>query len=82
MYPAKFGFDTGAAPSCANDFVVFPVNIAGSESQPNIAAFNNLYSGGTSGTPAGLCGSRPIVAGDNRSSVTTLSSRIHGHIYE
>src|SRR5579862_5868660 len=29
MYPAKFSFDPGAAPSCANDYVVFGVNVAG-----------------------------------------------------
>jgi hypothetical protein len=74
MYPAKFGFSPIAAPSCASDFVVFPVNIAGSATQPNIVAFNNLYSGGTAIAPTGLCGSRTVVAGDNRSSATTLWS--------
>jgi hypothetical protein len=74
MYPAKFGFDTNAAPDCTNDFVVFPVNLAGSAIQPNLVAFNNLYSGGTSITPTGLCGSRTVVSGDNRSSATTLWS--------
>jgi len=39
MYPAKFTFDVTVAPSCANDFVVFPVNAAGSAAQPNIVAF-------------------------------------------
>ena len=71
MYPAKFGFDPSAAADCTNDFVVFPVNIAGSSTQPNIVAFDNLYSGGTSGSPTGLCGSRAVVAGDDRSSATT-----------
>ena len=73
MYPAKFGFDTTATPLCT-DFVVFPVNIIGSSTQPNLVAFNNLYSGGTSIAPAGLCGSRTLVPGDNRSSATTLWS--------
>src|SRR5271170_6482611 len=40
QFPAKFSFDTTAAPSCANDFVVFPVNVGGSATQPNIVAFN------------------------------------------
>jgi hypothetical protein len=53
MYPAKFSFDVNATPSCANDFVVFPVNAAGSAAQANIVAFNNLYSG-TAGTN-GIC---------------------------
>ena len=30
MYPAKFSFNPHATPSCANDFVVFPVNAVGS----------------------------------------------------
>jgi hypothetical protein len=42
--------------------------------QPNIVGFNNLYSGGTSLTPTGLCGSRASVAGDDRSSATTMWS--------
>jgi hypothetical protein len=53
MYPAKFTFDVTVAPSCANDFVVFPVNAAGSGTQANIVAFNNLYSGTTGGN--GFC---------------------------
>ncbi len=53
MYPAKFSFDVTAAPSCANDFVVFPIAANGSATQPNIVAFNNLYSG-TAGA-AGIC---------------------------
>jgi hypothetical protein len=73
MYPAKFGFDTTAAALCT-DFVVFPVNIAGSATQPNLVAFNNLYSGGTSIAPTGLCGSRAVVSGDDRSSATTFWS--------
>jgi hypothetical protein len=74
MSPAQFVFDPNAAPACTNDFVVFPVNIAGSATQPNLVAFNNLYSGGTSLAPTGLCGSRSVVSGDNRSSATTLWS--------
>ena len=145
MYPAKFGFDPTAVPSCSADFVVFPVNATGVSfvtalgnvtsgsttvaitsgtitpsdvgrritgsgipandtiatvtgnpatsvtlvtaatatlaadalllpGQPNIVAFNNLYSGGTSGAPTGLCGSRTVVSGDDRSSATALWS--------
>jgi hypothetical protein len=53
MYPAKFSFDVNATPSCANDFIVYPVNVNGSATQPNIVAFHNLYSGTAGGT--GLC---------------------------
>jgi hypothetical protein len=53
-YPAKYGFNVNAAPSCANDFVVFPTNKVGSGTQATIIAFNNLYSG--QGTTSGLCG--------------------------
>jgi hypothetical protein len=73
MYPAKFTFSP-SGPDCSIDFVVYPVNVAGSTIQPNIVAFNNLYSGGTSGTPTGLCGSRTVVSGDDRSLATTLWS--------
>ena len=49
MYPAKFTFDITAAPSCTNDYIVYPVNTAGSVTQANLVAFNNLYSGTASG---------------------------------
>ena len=39
MYPAKFGFDPNALPSCPNDFVVFPVNVAG---LPVVVATGNI----------------------------------------
>ncbi len=45
MFPAKYGFDTTATPSCTNDYVVFALNVAGSATQANVIAFNNLYSG-------------------------------------
>jgi hypothetical protein len=58
MFPAKYSFDPGAAPSCANDFVVFPLNHVGvTGGQANLVAFNNLYAG----SPAGLCGAAPTV---------------------
>jgi hypothetical protein len=55
VYPAKFSFDTTAAPNCNSDFVVFPTNLVGVKSgQASIVAYNKLYSG----TPAAssLCG--------------------------
>ena len=57
MYPAKFSFDVTAAPSCANDFVVFPIAANGSATQPNLVAFNNLYSGTAGGN--GICNRTP-----------------------
>ncbi|HEX4002663.1 MAG TPA: hypothetical protein VHX36_08445 [Candidatus Acidoferrales bacterium] len=53
MYPAKYGFDSTAAPNCTSDYIVFPVDATGSGTQPNIVAFNYLYSG-TSGA-TGIC---------------------------
>jgi len=61
MYPAKYTFDVTAAPSCAKDFVVFPVNAVGSATQANIVAFNNLYSGTAGGN--GIC-NRTVTAND------------------
>lgn len=48
VYPAKFSFDTTAAPDCTNDYVVFPTNLVGSSTKASIIAYNKLYSG----TPA------------------------------
>jgi hypothetical protein len=57
MFPAKYSFDPGAPPSCANDYVVMGLNVAGSSGhQANLVAFNNLYAG-----PGGLCGAAPTV---------------------
>ncbi len=62
MYPAKFTFDITAAPSCANDYIVYPVNTAGSATQANLVAFNNLYSGTAGGT--GICNRTPVTNDD------------------
>lgn len=50
MYPAKYTFSPTAAPSCANDYVLFPINNAGSVLQANILGVNNLYAGTCTGT--------------------------------
>lgn len=71
MYPAKFGFDVTAAPSCANDFVVFPINAPGGSGQPNIVAFNYLYSGTAGAT--GIC-NRTATASDTGVSAKVLWS--------
>src|SRR5712675_875712 len=53
MYPAKF----------TTDFIVYPVNVLGSSTQPNIVGFNNLYSGTAGGN--GLCNRVTPPAGDD-----------------
>jgi len=53
MFPVKFSLDPSAPPSCANDFVVFGLAVAGvTGGQANLVAYNNLYSGTN---PAGIC---------------------------
>lgn len=60
MFPAKFSFDAGSgsltAANCANDFLVYALNVAGSASQPNLVRFNNIYAG-----TGGFCGASPTV---------------------
>jgi hypothetical protein len=84
MYPAKFTFDVTASPTCIittagatpppPDFAVFPVNIAASSSQPNIVAFEDLYSGST--PTNGVCNTqRPsYFTGDTTTSAATFWS--------
>jgi hypothetical protein len=78
MYPAKFTFNIGAAPTCTAvspavpDYAVFPVNVAGSGTQPNIVAFDNLYSGTTPSN--GVCNRASPPPGDNGTSATTFWS--------
>jgi hypothetical protein len=72
MYPAKFTFDVNATANCATDFIVYPVNVAGSGTQPNIVAFNNLYSGTT--PTAGICNRTPVGGVDDGVSATTFWS--------
>jgi hypothetical protein len=74
QFPAKYNFNVNAAPDCTNDFVVYPINVKSSATQPNIVAFNNLYSGTG---PTGVCNSRttPIgVVTDAKSSATVMWS--------
>lgn len=72
MYPAKFTFDITAIPSCADDYIVYPVNTAGSPTQPNLVAFNNLYSGTAGGT--GACNRATPPADDDGTDATVLWS--------
>jgi hypothetical protein len=57
MFPAKYSFDPGAPPSCANDYVVMGLNVAGvAGGQANLVAFNGLYAG-----TGGICAAGPTV---------------------
>ena len=56
-FPAKYSFDAGAPPSCANDYLAMGFNVPGSSGrQANFVAFNDLYAG-----PGGICGAAPTV---------------------
>ena len=58
MFPAKYNFDINAVPNCANDYVVFGLNVAGATpGQANLVGVNNLYSGST----PRLCLANPTV---------------------
>ena len=84
MYPAKFTFDVTAAPACLittvgatpppPDYAVFAVNVAASSSQPNLVAFQDLYSGTT--PTIGICNTqRPTYfTGDTVASAATFWS--------
>ena len=49
MYPGKYSFSITTA-SCSTDFVVYPTGVAGAGAAASIIAYNNLYSGCTTGT--------------------------------
>ena len=77
MFPAKFGFDPTATVSflngnCTSDFIVYPVNVTGGSGQPNIVAFDQLYSGTVGGT--GICNRAPVIGVDDGVSATTMWS--------
>ena len=80
MFPAKFNFDLpGNTPSCANDYAVFTINAAGSATQANIVAFNNLYSGATSATTVTISPS-PSGAMEAGTTVTVTTLTAHGFV--
>ena len=71
QYPAKFSFDITQAPNCSSDYIVFPIAAKGSSTQPNLAAFNNLYSGTAGGN--GIC-NRSVTTSDVGTSATVYWS--------
>ena len=70
--PAKFSFDVNAAPNCANDYVVYALNVAGSTTQPNLVAFNNLYAG-ASGSQQNI-----VKATETGTTATIITQSAHG----
>ena len=55
MSPAKFSFNINTA-DCANDYVTYVLNVAGSNTQPNIVRLNNIYAG-----TGGVCRTSPTL---------------------
>ncbi len=76
MYPAKYTFDITQTPSCANDFVVFPIAAMGSATQPNLVAINNLYSG-TAGAN-GICNRTPSASDTGIAATVLWSYNVQG----
>ncbi len=76
MYPAKFGFDVTVAANCTSDYVVFPVNAKGGATQPNIVAFNNLYSGTAGGN--GVCNRTPSGSDTGTAGTVLWSYNVQG----
>jgi len=56
MFPAKYQFSANGTPSCANDYVVYALNVASANNQANLVGINNLYAG-----TGGICGANPTV---------------------
>jgi hypothetical protein len=78
MYPAKFTFDINATPSCANDFVVFPVNQTPNATNENLVAFNNLYSGNVNSF--GICNRTTSASDDGLSATVKWSYAVSSSI--
>ena len=63
-YPAKYNFDITAAPSCANDFVVYPTNAGGSTSSGSPESWTGTFTGAPNNgqtVTIGLAGTRQLV---------------------
>jgi hypothetical protein len=75
MFPAEFDYNASGAPDCVNDFIVFPVNAGGTDTQPNIVAFDELYSGTD---PAGICNRTPSASDSGTSAEVYWSYNVHG----
>lgn len=73
VFPAKYNFDITAAPSCSNDFVVYPTNAAGADSSGNFETRRYTMSGGD---PTGTI--TIGIAGSPRSVVLTAANDNNG----
>jgi len=71
IYPAKFSFNIASA-SCANDYVVFNTNLAGSATQATIVGYNNIYSG-CGGTVPGIDWAYNTITGNAIATSVVLS---------
>jgi hypothetical protein len=60
-FPAKFNFNLPGQTATCSDFVIYGLNVAGSNSQANLIGFANLYSGTAGSSGSGLCNSNPGV---------------------
>ncbi len=75
VFPAKYNFDITAAPSCTNDFVVYPTNAAGATSSGN-AETRRFTMSGNNNDPSGTI--TIGVAGSPRSVVLTAANNNNG----
>ena len=66
VFPAKYNFDISAAPSCANDFVVYPTSTAGVVGSGSFAS--------QTGTVSGNLGNGNTVTVTNGASSVTLTA--------
>jgi hypothetical protein len=73
QYPAKWNNDPTVTPSCTADYIVYALNTKGvTGGQPNLIAYNHLYTGIT-GTP--FCpGTNPIVLFGYNTTTSTAGS--------
>jgi hypothetical protein len=76
MFPAEFSYNASGAPDCVHDFVVYPINATGSATQPNLVAFDELYSG-TAGAD-GLCNRTPSGSDTGTSADVYWSYNVQG----
>ena len=82
VFPAKYTFNITATPSCANDFVVYPTNAAGSTQASGVG---ERWEGTFTGNPGdgntvtiGLPGPRQVVLTSTNSANTGLNFRTSG----
>ena len=75
MYPAKFTFDSNAAPSCANDFAVFPINAPTGNTRANVVG---TFTGGPGKWPTASITITPTGRKPAHSDLDLRSKRTQG----